>query len=466
MGTLCIPLSLALTLPLTLTLTLSLPSATFQVTVATSAHPGPLTGWLVVVVSKTKEPEPRFAISPSGPAIFAIDLEQLAPERPAVVGDKALGYPTSRSDLPPGDYFAQAVVNVYEQVRRADGHAIWVHLNDGRIEFFTQAAGNLYSDVQAVHIGDGKPVRLVLNHVIPKADRPVDTEWVKHVSIQSEKLTRFWGRPIFVHATVLLPGGYDAHPSVRYLSLYTLGHGTQFQFTTDSTGIRNLGKLNPVSATETGYDFFRSWDGDGFPRVIAISLEQQTPYFPDAYSVNSANNGPYGDAVIEEVMPALEERFRIIRSPSARHLEGASTSGWQTLAMQLQHPEFFGGAWILQPDPIDFRRYQTTDIYDDENAFTLPVGQFVSAERPFRRTTEGQPVWSVRQLSRFESVLGTKGRSGYQLAAWEAVYGPTDAEGYPRPLWDKQTGKIAPSRQRRPRVSERSGGIERLCRCL
>jgi hypothetical protein len=176
--------------------------------------------------------------------------------------------------------------------------------------------------------------------------------------------------------------------------------------------------------------------------LIAISLEQQTPYFPDSYSVNSANNGPYGDAVIEEVMPALETQFRIIRSPWARHLEGASTSGWQTLAMQLQHPDFFGGAWVLQPDPIDFRRYQQTNIYEDDNAFTIPAGQFIAAERPFRRTTEGQPVWTVRQLSRFEAVLGTKGRSGYQLEAWEAVFGPTDPEGYPRPLWDKLTGKI------------------------
>jgi len=181
---------------------------------------------------------------------------------------------------------------------------------------------------------------------------------------------------------------------------------------------------------------------DDFPRVIAISFQQQTPFFPDSYSVNSASNGPYGDAIVDEVIPELEQRFRMIGKPHARIVEGASTGGWQALALQLQHPDFFGGAWVLQPDPIDFRRYQLVDIYRDTNAFEVSSGTFTMVERPFRRTVEGQPVWSVRQVSRFEEVLGTRGRSGYQLAGWEAVFGPVDADGYPRPLWNKLTGEI------------------------
>ncbi|AHG93637.1 esterase (plasmid) [Gemmatirosa kalamazoonensis] len=158
--------------------------------------------------------------------------------------------------------------------------------------------------------------------------------------------------------------------------------------------------------------------------------------------MNSANNGPYGDAIVEEVIPALEKQFRLVSAPWARHVEGASTGGWQTLALQLQHPDFFGGAWVLQPDPIDFRRWQLVDIYADTNAFVVQTGPFTTTERPFRRTTEGQVVWTNRQLSRFEDVLGSRGRSGYQIEAWEAVYGPTDADGYPKPLWDKRTGTI------------------------
>ena len=417
-------------------------SPRFEITIDARAHAGPVTGRLILSISKRAEPEPRMLIAPQGPAIYGIDLEQIEAGRTIVVDEHALGYPMPLTELPAGEYHVQALVRMYEQVRRSDGHTIWVPMNNGRIEPFQLAEGNLYSDVRRVQLGASDTVRMSITHVIPAAERPTDTPWVKHVSVPSEKLTRFWGRPITIHAKVLLPHGYAEHPDVRYPSIYTLGHNVPFSFTTDSTRVRGLGEINPTTGVETGYDFYKAWISDGFPRVIAISLEQQTPYFPDSYSVNSANNGPYGDAVVEEVIPYLEEHFRIIRSPYARQLEGASTSGWQSLALQLRNPDFFGGAWILQPDPIDFRRYQLVDIYQDGNAFEIPAGQFISAERPFRRTVEGQPVWTVRQLSLFEEVLGTRGRSGYQLGAWEAIYGPVAPDGYPRPLWNKITGEI------------------------
>lgn len=146
--------------------------------------------------------------------------------------------------------------------------------------------------------------------------------------------------------------------------------------------------------------------------------------------------------MIEEAIPALEKQFRIIPKAYARQLEGASTGGWQSLGLQLHYPDSFGGAWVLQPDPIDFRHYQLTNIYEDENAFNVPTGPFTSTERPFKRAVNGQVVWTTRELSRFEEVLGSKGRSDFQLEGWEAIYGPIGADGYPVPLWDKLTGKI------------------------
>ncbi|MGH7719035.1 MAG: hypothetical protein ACREON_09365 [Gemmatimonadaceae bacterium] len=419
-------------------------SPRFDVSIAAAAHPGPVTGRLVLIVAKRGEPAPRLTISPAGPAIFGVDLEQLRAGRSITVDERALGYPARLSALPPGDYYVQAVVNVYEQLRRADGHTIWVPWNDGTTEFFNTAAGNLYSDVQRVTFGQGGTVRVAVTRTMPAEERPADTEWVKRVRIQSRKLTEFWGRPVYIHATVLLPKGYAQHPDVYYPSIYALGHNVPFSFTTDSARVRGAGsgQINPTTGLENGYDFHKAWVSDSFPRVIAVTFAQQTPYFPDSYSVNSANNGPYGDAIVEEVIPQLEERFRIIRKPYARQVEGASTSGWQTLALQLRNPDFFGGAWILQPDPIDFRRYQLVDIYSDTNAFVVTNGQFIASERPFRRSVEGQPLWTVGQLSRFEAVLGSRGRSGYQLEAWEAVYGPVGADGYPKPLWDKLTGTI------------------------
>jgi hypothetical protein len=425
----------------------------FEVAVSPSAYPQPLTGRLVLVVAKTDKPEPRAQVSPQGPAVFGLDLEQLPAGRTVAVTSDAVGFPSSLAGLPAGDYYVQAVVDVYTRLPRADGHTIWAHMNDGRIETFNFAGGNLYSDVQRVHVGTGGTVRLIVSHVIPPATRPADTEWIKHVAIQSPTLTRFWGHPIFIHAWVLLPKGYAEHPDVRYPALYVLGHApTPFNFSTKppeqragqtpAVEVRRGARINPTTGTESGYDFYQQWISDSSPRVVAITLEQQTPYFPDSYSVNSANNGPYGDAVVQEVMPELERRFRLIPKPYARQLEGASTSGWQTLAMQLQHPDYFGGAWVLQPDPIDFHRYQLTDIYEDTSAFGVPVGPMTTTERPFRRTVEGQVLWTTRQLSRFEAVLGSHGRSSYQLEGWEAVYGPMGPDGYPVPLWDKLTGTI------------------------
>lgn len=414
----------------------------FEVTFPESAHPGPLTGRLVLVIAREAEPEPRLRISPRGPTILGVDVEGLRPGEAAVVDANALGYPAGLDALPPGEYYAQAVINVYEEVRRADGHTLWLPMNDGRIEPFNIRAGNLYSDVRRVRIGEGGTVRLEASHVIPPAPDPVDTEWIHHVRIRSEKLSAFWGRPIYIHATVLLPKGFHERTDVRYPAVYTFGHRVPFGFTTDSTRVRGLGQINPVTGVETGYDFYKSWIADDFPRIVAISFQQQTPYFPDSYSMNSANNGPYGDALIEEVIPSLEERFRLIPEPYARLVEGASTGGWQALALQLKHPDFFGGAWVLQPDPIDFRSYQLVNIYEDENAFVVQDGPYNTAERSFRRTLEGQPLWTLRQMSLFEEVLGSRGRSGFQLHGWESVFGPVGPDGYPMPLWDKLTGEI------------------------
>lgn len=414
----------------------------FEVTVSAGAHPGPLTGRLVLILATAAEPEPRMALSIHGPAVFGVDLEGLLPGEVAVVDDEVIGHPWSMESLPPGDYVAQAAINVYEEVHRADGHTLWLPTNDGTIAFFTVAPGNLYSDPVPVRVGEGGgTARLEVTNVVPPSQPRQDTQWLKHVRIQSDMLTRFWGRPIYINATVLLPRGYETEPHRRYPAVYALGHTVPFGFNPDSTRVRGLGVINPVTGVESGYDFYKEWIADDFPRVMAITFQQATPYFPDSYSVNSANNGPYGDAIVHEVIPYLEEHFRILREPHARILEGASTSGWQSLSLQLNYPDFFGGAWILQPDPIDFRRFQLTDIYSDENAFTLSVGNLIR-ERPFRRTVEGQMVWTVREVSRFEAVLGSKGRSQYQLQGWEAVYGPAGPDGYPRPLWDPLTGVI------------------------
>lgn len=436
----------------------------FEVSFPTRARSTPLTGRLVVILSKVPASgnanAPRM-LSPglSGPAMYGIDLEQLAPGRPAVVDQSALGYPFPMAQLPAGEYFVQARVNAYTQVRRSDGHALWVHVNDGTVaqSRFASGEGDLYSAVQRVRIGDGGTIRLSLDSVMPGPEYPADTKWLKHIKFQSPSLTKFWGRPTYIHARVLLPKGYEERPDTHYPTVYTLGHTwTPLSFREPTPAAvqqvrQAMAQRAPGDTIDraTGFDvdpfkMYEAWTSDDYPRFVAITLQQATPWFPDSYSLNSVNQGPYGDAVIQEMIPHLEEKFRLIRKPYARHLEGASTSGWQTLSLILRNPDFFGGAWVLQPDPIDFENYQLVNAYEDTNAFAMPRGQFLAAERYFQRNVEGQPLVSNREMSLIEAVLGSKNRSGMQLEAWDALYGPIGADGYPRPLWNKLTGTIDP----------------------
>ncbi len=413
----------------------------FEVSFPAAAHAGPVTGRVFVIVSRSAAVEPRLQVGSWGgqTPFFGADVDQLPPGQAAVIDAAALGYPAaSLKDVPAGDYFVQALLNVYTRFPRSDGHVIWAHLDQWEGQRFNRSPGNLYSEAQKVSLdpASGYTVKLELTKVIPPIEVPADTEWVKRVKFESKLLSAFWGQPIYLGAAVLLPKGYEAHPDVRYPVVYDQGHfglGAPFGF-------------RPEPAAEErrpgGAGFYRAWTSEEFPRLIAVTFQHPTPYFDDSYAVDSANNGPYGQAIMNELIPYLEERFRILRQPKARLLTGGSTGGWESLALQVYHPEFFGGTWTLFPDPVDFRRYQLVDIYNDENAFQAPGVQWMVPERPLMRTVEGQVTQTMRQMSQLEEVLGSKGRSGQQLEAWEAAYGPVGDDGYPRPLWDKRTGQI------------------------
>lgn len=411
-----------------------------------------VTGRLIISILKSDETDPRLAIAASapgsgsreGPALLARDVQGLIPGKAAIVDASADSHPIELSELPAGDYNVQALLVRYTQVHRSDGHTIWVPITDRYVQSMS-LPGNLYSKPRKMRVDPAAAdtIRLSLTEKIAPLEEPQDTEWVKHVRIKSEKLSRFWGVPMYIRAHVLLPKGFAAHPQARYPAIYVFGHRpTPFSFTTDPAGHeRSLASARDANL-ETGYEFYQSWSSADFPRMVGVLLEHPSPYFVESYAINSANNGPYGDAITQEVIPFLEQRFRLIAQPYARIVEGASTGGWESLALQLHYPDFFGGAWVFNPDPIDFTRYQLSDIYEDENMFGIPASPWRRAERPFRRTREGQPVASLRDLARFEAVLGSKGRSGYQLDIWQATHGPVGADGYPVALFDKRSGAI------------------------
>jgi S-formylglutathione hydrolase FrmB len=418
----------------------------FEVSYDKAVHSGPITGRVILVIARRETPEPRFQIGPNATPIFGVDVDGLQSGQTSVVDETTFGHPVeSLAQLPAGDYFIQAMLNVYTKCQRSDGRTLWVHWNMGAT-FFNSSPGNLYSDIQKVHLdpAPGYKITLTLNHVVPPADPPKDTKWIRHVQLKSDLLSKFWGVPVYLGATVILPKGYDEHPDVRYPAVYAQGYvgSPAFYFNEDPNSAKQQEGLRTSSNVQPGYEFFQTWTSDNFPRFLAVTFLEPSPFFPDGYSVNSVNNGPYGDAITQELIPFVEKQFRAIGKGYARILEGASTGGWGTLNLQLKHPDFFGGAWVFNPDPIDFRRDQLVNIYEDQNAFNAPGSSWVTAERPMRRSAEGQVNLTVKQVSQFEAVLGSKRRSGYQFNAWEAIYGPIGEDGYPRALWDARTGKI------------------------
>jgi hypothetical protein len=420
-------------------------AVSFSVTLPGNAARAPLTGRLIVFAAKSDRAEPRLQLGFTGAPIFGTDVEGWRPGTAATVDASADSFPVDLSALPAGDYQVQAVFIRYTMVNRADGKRIWVPLTDRRI-FSTTLPGNLHSKPLKVRLDPAmtQPVALTLTETIPPEPALADTQWLKHVRIKSEILSRFWGTPIYMGASVLLPRGWAEHPNARYPAIYVFGHGdSPFGFNPDPASNTPGAQAAAKDANvHTGYEFSQEWQADGFPRMVAITFEIPSPYFVESYSLNSANNGPWGDAITKELLPYLEKTFRLIPQPYGRIVEGASTGGWEALAMQTHYPELIGGAWVFNPDPIDFTRYQLVNIYEDKNMFTVRVNDYLSAERPFRRSREGQPLWSLRDLARFESVLGSRGRSFYQLGIWQATHGPVGADGYPVPLFDPKTGVI------------------------
>lgn len=429
----------------------------FEILFPEAVHSGPITGRVFVCLSPTNEIEPRIAAYNSARRrdarvpFFGADVDQLAAGQGATVDSESIGFPyMSLKQLPPGDYYVQAVMNVYTQFHRSDGHTIWAHMDEWEGQRWGFSPGNLVSEAQLVHFDPQKDetVKLSLTRMLPPIEVPKDTEWVKRIKIQSKLLTAFWGQPMYLGATVLLPRGYDKNPNTRYPVIYAQSHFTldpPFEFTTENSKSKDLfADMRKMAAgrRESGYEFYQAWNSDHFPRMIAVIFQHPTPFFDDSYAVNSANDGPYGDAILQELIPYLESHFRIISAPYARVLTGGSTGGWESLALQVYHPGFFGGAWVFYPDPVDFRRYGLINAYDDDSAFLVPGAPPTRPERMFQRDPDGQPVATVRQISQMEYASGTHERSGAQIDVWDAVYGPVGDDGYPKPLWNHLTGRI------------------------
>lgn len=428
----------------------------FAVSFSEQMHEGPLDGRVLLLLSTDDTREPRFQVGAgvSAIAVYGTDIEDLAAGEEAVIDDSVFGYPVrSLSDIPAGQYYVQAVLHKYETFHLSTGHTVKLPMDQGEGQHWNRSPGNLYSTPRRVRIDPDRPGRITiqLDQVIPPIREPEDTKYIKHVKIQSDLLTEFWGRPMFLGAHVLLPEGFDEHPEARYPLVVFHGH-----FPSDFGGFRTEPPdpdLEPDYSARFGvegynriqqqeaYDFYRTWTGPDYPRMLIIEIQHANPYYDDSYAVNSANLGPYGDAITYELIPYIEEMFQGIGEGWARFLYGGSTGGWEALAVQVMYPDEYNGCFAACPDPIDFRQYCLVNIYEDSNAYYLE-GPFQRVKRPGHRDYLGNVNLTLEDYNHLELALGTKSRSGDQWDIWQAVYSPMGDDGYPEPIWDKLTGEI------------------------
>jgi hypothetical protein len=423
----------------------------------------PLDGRVLVMLSTDAADQPRFQISdgPKTQQIFGVDVEGLQPDHDAVIGDATLGYPLeSLRQVPPGRYRVQALLHIYETFHRADGHVVKLPMDRGEGQQWNKAPGNLYSTPREITVEPRAPnssqaqiIHVRLDKVIPAIPPPATTKYIKHERIESPRLSRFWGRSIYLGAHVLLPWGFDSHPDARYPLVIFHGHFPQTfsgfreeppdrDLKPDYSDRFHLAGYNRL-VQEHAYQFYKDWTAPDYPRMVIVEIQHANPYYDDSYAVNSANLGPYGDAITFELIPYLEKKYRCIGAGWARFLYGGSTGGWEALAAQIFYPGEYNGCYAACPDPIDFRAYTVVDIYKDKNAY-VDQGPWHKVKRPGARNYLGHISTTLEDANLYELVLGTRSRSGQQWDIWEAVFSPVGADGYPKRIWDKRTGIIDP----------------------
>ena len=425
----------------------------FAISFPASRGAEPIDGRVLLFISDDGRTEPRtqsdqYRANTTRP-IFGVDVDGLRPGQPVVIDDSVWGWPArSLKDIPPGEYWVQALLNRYETFHRADGHTVKMPMDQGEGQRWASKPGNFFSKPVKMRVDParGGEIAISMDQEIPPIVPPKDTKQVKYLRVPNERLSKFWGRPISLGAIVLLPAGWDTHPDARYPLLVHHGH---FPSSMESDGWRETPpdpKATPQQrpAQAAAYQFYKDWNGPGFPRMIHLLVQHPTPYFDDSYAVNSANNGPYGDAITLDLIPAIEKQFRGIGQGWARATTGGSTGGWEAFGVQVMYPDAYNGAWALCPDPVDFRSYRSVNIYDEHNAYYYEDNPWKRTPKPGYRDYRDHLFSTFEERNLVELAIATHGRSGGQHDAWASVFGPVGDDGYYKPLYDKLTGKIDP----------------------
>ena len=355
---------------------------------------------------------------PTETSVAAREVDHWVPSQSIDIDVDRLAFPAGWSQLPPGDYYVQAVLDV-----------------DHGYNYTGRGAGDMVSEVVKVHLPSASIPVLTLVKALPVRDpwvasasapvamREAMTAARQHatlVDFTSPALSAFWGRPIHMRGWVLTPPGYDAKATKRYPTVYyTQGFG--------GNNDRVMGPLSNVNAAMAKGEM---------PPMIWVFLDESSPTGTHEFA-DSVNNGPWGRALTTELIPQLESQYRMDGRPNGRFLNGHSSGGWATLWLQTRYPKIFGGTWSTSPDPSDFHDFTGIDLYaPGANAYQRPDGSAYPLVRDHAKV-----LGTFEQFAKLERVLGSYGG---QLASFDWVFSPRGEDGRPEPMFDRDTGAIDP----------------------
>jgi hypothetical protein len=424
----------------------------------------PLNGHLILVIAKLPKPgeeaeEPRNQLRETYTSAqgFGVDANNVAPNTPLVINASTVGFPLPNlAALPAGDYLVQAVFNKYESFHMASGKILMLAPDQGEGQHWNRKPGNPYNEPIKLHIDPASPtpIKLTLDKIIPPLPKPEDdlaslqksdpdaARYLRYIRFRSDKLSRFYGRDMYLGAWLILPAGFDEHPNAHYPLVVYQDHFHKGTFAFSSKPAPNPHPGTPPR-TDRGLILYQDWTNGSLPHVLLLYVQNANPFYDDSYAVDSANVGPYGSAINDELIPVIEKQYRGIGQGWARATFGGSTGGWESIATQVFYPDSYNGTWTACPDPVDFHAYQNINLYDDTNAF-VRKGDFGEVPVGGDRKTDGSLTATAGQEFRYEYVLGTHGRSTEQWGIWQAVFSPTGPDGYPAEVLDSLTGTIDP----------------------
>jgi len=365
----------------------------FEVSYVSPGSSQPFTGYVVLYLSKDKAPTGGM-VGFGKTAYFSVYVKNIKPGGTVKINDEANSYPAALSDIQRGPYYAEVIWD-----KNLGGRAI------------AESPGNICSEPIKVDFNKSTKTvyHLLADKVIPVPEFK-ETAVVKELRVPSALLTKSQGRPVTVDAAVILPKEYSSEPNRKFPVLFKVsGYGGDYH--------RYSGSEMPGAPIDT------------IP-VITVYLDGNCSGGHSVYA-NSDNNGPWGDALTTEFIPALEKQFRC---NGAKLLTGHSSGGWTVAWLQTHYPKVFDGTWSSSPDPVDFRNFQKINLYTDKNMFYGKDSTLNSVA-----TVAGFFPWvTMKDIYLAENAV----YRGEQMHSFNAVFSKKGADGAPQQLCNYATGEI------------------------